>query len=473
MWIYVLPRRVAPAGRRRSVPALVLPAVISLGTALAVGPAVVQATPAPDIRRDASVVAVEKVLPSIVNISTETLVEVRDPLEELFRDFFGPYNRRRPPDAQKSLGSGVIIDEAGYILTNFHVVQRASRITVTLVDGREFQAKAISRTAKSDVALLKLITKGGDKFQAIRFAADDDVLLGETVLALGNPFGLGVSVSRGIVSSKARRPAVENEPLEIEDWLQTDAAINPGNSGGALVDLRGDLIGLNVAIFREAQGIGFAIPVKRLTEAIAEIFTPEAIKSLWFGARFKTSPHGVVVAAVDRSSPAEAGGLRVGDLVLQVDDHPPRNLVELSRDIVGSGERHPVRLEVQRQGARREVVVQLIPEKEVFTPAVVHQKLGITAQELTPEQAGQMGLESAEGLLITAVEKGSPAARAGLSRGCVIRALDGKAAESVASVAKRLYGRPSGERVELSVVVARVRGGFVEIYPAKVEITLR
>src|SRR5690348_16543401 len=147
-----------------------------------------------DIRRDATVQAVEKVLPSVVNISTETLVEVRDPLDDIFRDFFGPYQRRRPPEAQKSLGSGVIIDEAGYIVTNFHVVRRASRITVTLVDGREFQAKALSRTAKNDVALLKIIPKGDEKFPAIRFAADDDLLLGETVLALGNPFGLGVSV---------------------------------------------------------------------------------------------------------------------------------------------------------------------------------------------------------------------------------------------------------------------------------------
>src|SRR5262245_4472278 len=189
-----------------------------------------------DIRRDSVVRAVEEVMPSIVNISTEILVESSDPLDQLFRDFFGPYYRRRPPDAQKSLGSGVIIDDTGYLLTNFHVVRRATRITVTLTDGREREARLMSATTKSDVALFKIISEGNESFKAVKFAADDDLFLGETVIALGNPFGLGISVSRGILSSRSRRPPVEDVPLDLEDWLQTDAAINPGNSGGPLIN---------------------------------------------------------------------------------------------------------------------------------------------------------------------------------------------------------------------------------------------
>jgi S1-C subfamily serine protease len=426
-----------------------------------------------DMRRDAAVQAVEKVLPSIVNISTETLVEVRDPIESLFREYFDPYYRRRPPDAQKSLGSGVIIDEAGYILTNFHVVRRANRITVTLVDGREFEAKAVSRTAKSDVAILKLATRNHEKFQTIRFAADDDLLLAETVLALGNPFGLGVSVSRGILSSKTRRPPVENEPMDMEDWLQTDAAINPGNSGGPLVNLRGELIGINVAVFREGQGIGFAIPIKRISEAVFEIFTPEELKSLWLGARFKMSPAGVLATSVEPLSPAEKAGLRTGDVILRVNDKVPKNPIELNREIVTTADTQETQLQVQHQGDRRSLAIHMVPEKEVFNAALIRQKLGVTVQEIAPAQAEQMGLESSTGLVVTAVEKNSPAAHVNLGRGHIIREIDGHPLENILQAAKLLYQRKPGATVELGVVVSRVRGGFIEIYPAKVQVTLR
>jgi S1-C subfamily serine protease len=439
---------------------------------LAVGPRA-EAGTEPDVRRDAAVQAVERVLPSIVNISTETLVEVRDPLEALFQDFFGPYYRRRPPDAQKSLGSGVIIDEAGYILTNFHVVRRANRITVTLVDGREFEAKELSRTAKSDVALLKLVTRGNEKFQAIRFAGDDDLLLGETVLALGDPFGLGVSVSRGILSSKTRRPPVDNGPLEMEDWLQTDAAINPGNSGGPLVNLRGDLIGLNVAVFREGQGIGFAIPVKRLSDAVSEIFTPEKVKGLWFGARLKPGPAGVVAATVEPGSPAEKAGLRVGDIIVRANERPVRTAIDVSRELIETGDKRQIGLQVQRRNEHRTCAVQLVPEREVFNAALIRQKLGLTVQELPADVAAQMGLNAGDGLLITAVEKSSPAARANVIRGYVLRSVDGQAAESVKETARLLHAHKAGDTVELGLVVSRVRGNFLEIRPAKTEVAVR
>src|SRR5688572_22877070 len=186
--------------------------------------------PIADIRRDATVEAVQKVMPAVVNIRTETIVERRDPFEQLMREFWGPYYRQRGPETTYSLGSGVIIDEDGWVLTNFHVVSRATKVFVRLADGTEFEAERVVGTSFTDVALLKIANPKGEKFTAIKFAADDDLFLGETVISLGNPFGLGGSVSKGILSSKSRRPPTESEPLEVEDWLQTDAAINPGNS---------------------------------------------------------------------------------------------------------------------------------------------------------------------------------------------------------------------------------------------------
>src|SRR6266540_4549812 len=262
----------------------------------------------PDARRDATVEAVEQVMPSVVNIATETIVEYNDPFEQMLREFWGPYYRRRQPNTQYSLGSGVIIDEDGYVLTNLHVVRRAGKIRVRLADGREFEARRIVGNTPKDVALLKLVGAGNEKFTAVKFAKDDDLLLGETVLALGNPFGLGGSVSRGILSSKNRRPSLENEPLDVADWLQTDAAINPGSSGGPLINLKGELIGLNVAIYRQGHGIGFAIPIKQVTEAVSEIFTPEVTRSVWFGARIKSGPYPLRVTEVDSESPAAKAG---------------------------------------------------------------------------------------------------------------------------------------------------------------------
>jgi S1-C subfamily serine protease len=209
-----------------------------------------QAATAPemDIRRDATVAAVQEVMPSVVNIATETLVEYEDFYQRIFREFFGRSNIAPQRQRLLSVGSGVIIDEDGYVLTNLHVVPRANRSQVKFWYGSEYDAIPIVATEHSDVALIKISAKPGEKFKAIKFGLPDDLLLGETVLALGNPFGLGGSVTKGILSSKSRRPPSGDEPLDVKDWLQTDAAINPGNSGGPLINLRGELIGLSVAV---------------------------------------------------------------------------------------------------------------------------------------------------------------------------------------------------------------------------------
>ncbi|MEK7686640.1 MAG: trypsin-like peptidase domain-containing protein [Verrucomicrobiota bacterium] len=407
-----------------------------------------------DVRRDAAVEAIERVMPSVVNISTKTVVQRRGYFYDWWRDNWAPFYQELPP--QYSAGSGVIIDEEGYVLTNVHVAEGAQEIWVKL-SGKEpriIRAQPIVGTAKTDVALLKLLGEPGEKFSAATFAADDDLLLGETVMALGNPFGLGGSVSRGILSSKPRRTSAGNKRLELEDWLQTDAAINPGNSGGPLINLRGEIIGLNVAIYREGQGIGFAIPAKRLSEALAEIFTPE-IKSLWFGARFHGKTNGIVVVSVEAGSPADKAGLQPDDAILRVNQRIPQNVFQLNRELITVGDSEDIPLAVQRGQERKNVTVRLIPEKEFFNAALIREKLGATLQELTAELAERMGLSSAAGLIIAGVDKNGPAEKAGLQRGLLIQAIDGQIPEDLTAAAKVLHGRKKGEKVQLSVLMPR------------------
>ncbi len=426
----------------------------------------------PDIRRDAAVSATEKVLPSVVNIATETIIEYHDWYDELLRQFYGA---RAPVRQQRSysLGSGVIIDEEGYILTNFHVVRRATRIQVKLWDGREFDADRIVENAGADVALLQLRVKPGEKFKAIKFAPDDDLLLGETVLALGNPYGLGGAVTKGILSSKARRPPKGDEPLAVEDWLQTDAAINPGNSGGPLVNLRGELIGLNVAVYREEQGqrgvgVGFSVPVKQINAALSRSFTPEMTRSLWFGARLRAGGAPLMVTSVQPGSPADRAGLRVEDQVVEVNGRKPANLIEFNTFLTDNAETES-RLTVSRKDQKRTLRVQLEPFEDV-----VRQKLGLTLVELTQQSAGRLGLHAGDGLSIDQVESGSPAERAKLQKGYVVTAIDGHEVPHLRAVIDVVLAKKKGETVNLTVIAPRrVGGAFLELRQGTVDVPVR
>lgn len=432
-----------------------------------------------DPRRDAVVEAIQKAMPSVVNIRTETVVERHDPYERLLREFWGPLFGRSGPEKSVSLGSGVIIDEDGWVLTNFHVTWHATSIFVKLSDGREFEAEPIVGTSYTDIALLRIKTKKPEKFTAIKLAADDDLLLGETVLALGNPFGLGASVTRGILSSKSRRPPRENEPLEVEDWLQTDAAINPGNSGGPLINLRGDLIGVNVAVYQEGQGIGFAIPVKRVSSALGEIYSPEYQPNngdpMWFGARVRPGALPLIVAAVQPESPAARAGLRVGDQIVQVDGRVPRSFIDFGGELIRRATNNPpvCSLIIQRGGERQTVNVRMVPEKTFFNLEMVRKKIGATVQTLTAELADRFGLSSTKGLLVSDVDKGSPADKAGLQRGMIFASVDGQNMRSFVDLAKVLYGKKPGDKVALEVIVPQQRGRFVQLEQAKVEVTVR
>jgi S1-C subfamily serine protease len=443
--------------------ALLLPTTSALGAA---------AEPEPDVRRDAVVIAVEKVLPCVVNIATETIIEYHDWYEDLFRQFYG---RRSPSHQQRSisLGSGVIIDEDGYILTNSHVVRRATRIQVKLWDGREYEAEPIWFTQDSDLALLRIHAKPGEKFHAIKFAPADDLLLGETVIALGNPFGLGGSVTKGILSSKNRRPSTGNEPLNVEDWLQTDAAINPGNSGGPLVNLRGEVIGLNVAVYREetgerGMGVGFSIPVKQITATLSRRSTPEHTDGLWCGLQAKATAGALSVSSVQPGSPAFKAGLREADEILQVNGETPANLISFNRLLCSSTNQEP-RLTISRGGERLSVRVRLLPFKEV-----VPQKLGLTLTAPTDQVLAGLNLKSGESLLIDSVEKNGPADKANLQRGFLVTGIEGQSVSDFNGVGEMVCAKKPGDCVQVTVIAPRRLGvGYVEFRQGTVAVTVR
>jgi S1-C subfamily serine protease len=425
----------------------------------------------PDVRRDATVEAIEKALPAVVNIATTTLVEYRDAYQDWFLRFYGRrapvVGRREQPEG---IGSGVIIDEEGWILTNFHVLQRASRVFVKLGDGRIYEAEKRVATTQKDVALLKLLAKPGEKFPALKLAKDDDLLLGETVLALGNPYGLGTSVTRGIVSSKARRPTAGDEPLNTQDWLQTDADINPGNSGGPLINLRGEMIGINVAVYREAQGmgVGFAIPVKQVAAALTDFFAPEIKDAQWFGARVTGWQSPLTIAEVQAGSPADLAGLRAGQHILQVNGETPRGLVDFSR-LLTENKKNALALVLQQGGTRRNATVKLVPFEDL-----IQQKLGLKLLNLSAPVAASFQVGPGEGLFLEEVERGGPAEKAQLQSGFLLTAIDGQTTDTLNRVAMVLAQKKTGDRVRLNVIVPRrIGGSYVEFRQGTAEVTVR
>ena len=429
---------------------------------------------ADNIRKTPVVQAVSKTLSSVVNIRTETVVEVRDPFTELFQDFWNPYYRQPRQDVRRSLGSGVVIHAEGYVLTNDHVVRRATKIRIKFADGREFEADRVAYDQRSDLALLKIKVPMGldNKFQTIKFGRDSDLLLGETVIALGNPFGLGGSVSQGILSSRDRQAPREREILDIENWLQTDAAINPGNSGGPLINLNGELIGINVAVHRKGQGIGFAIPIARVQESLGEFFAPEQLRGLWFGARVKIEGNSLRLSRVEPNSPAAQAGLRTGDKVVQVNERDVTDFVGWAREICGR-ELKTVRIKIFRGGRFLSVPVTLLAEEKVFNSEVIQERLGITVRTLTQNLAEQLGMSFYGGYLITKVEKQSPADRAGIESGGVIQRIDGQQLESLVAFAKDILSRRTGDLVQLSLVWEIRRGVFLQRQSGEVKVKIR
>ncbi len=411
----------------------------------------------PDPARDPVVLAVQRVLPAVVNISTEQLVQhqFRDPFEDFWRQFFG---QPAQPDVRgQSLGSGVIVDEDGWIVTNFHVVRRASKIHVALADGSEYDAQYVSGDEANDLALLKIT--GPKPFPAVEIASNRELLLGETVIAVGNPFGLEHTVTRGVISAKNRTYTAGG--VQFNDILQTDAAINPGNSGGPLIDTRGQLVGINMAILSQAQGIGFAIPARRVASLLATWFTPEKRARLWLGLRFAAPEGKIAVRDVQAGSPAANAGVQVGDVVVAVDGQPHRDVLKLERQLIHQKAGAVVHLDVERTGARRSFAITLTALPKFSVPDLFAKKFGLEVQPLTKELAQALELPITQGLLVAGVERDSPAAAVGLARGMVITRLAGEEIQSPDRLAEQLADLKTGDAVRLGVFLVERRGELV------------
>jgi S1-C subfamily serine protease len=410
-------------------------------------------------RRDATVQAIEKAYRTVVNISTERIVTrgYRDPFEDLLYEFYG-YRRPQRAYTHYSLGSGVVVERSGYIVTNQHVVERASKVTVTLTDGSKHEARYINGSAKHDLAVLKVDPK--QPLAAIELAADDDLLLGETVIALGDPYGLENTISRGVLSAKNRKATWEGEVV-FEDMLQTDAAINPGNSGGALINLDGRLIGINTAMMAEAQSIGFAIPVKRVRQMLSELLSPEKGKGVWFGARVAPQSGRLTVASVQKGSPAERAGLRAGDEIAALDGEPVRESVDFESRLLRKAAGQVVNLTLQRGDRSAQATVTLTTVPKVSGFEMAWSKLGVRLQTVTADLAQAMGLNASHGMVVTEVERSGPAWQAGIRRGLVVARIGGLDLRQENDVAAALGEVAPGDSVTMMVYTSVRRGPFV------------
>jgi S1-C subfamily serine protease len=414
--------------------------------------------PASDPARDPVVVAVQRALPAVVNISTERLVQrqFNDPFDDLFREFFGQPRRPQTQGVQ-SLGSGVIVDEDGWIVTNWHVVRRASKITVVLSDGTKYDGQYVSGDENNDLALLKITSKKPVPF--VEIASDREPLLGETVMAIGNPFGLEHTVTRGVISAKNR--SYDAGEVRFDDVLQTDAAINPGNSGGPLIDTRGQLVGINMAILSQAQNIGFAIPAKRVANLLAAWFSPEKRAGVSLGLRFALQSGAVVVKDVQVDSPAANAGLQKEDKVLTVDGQKVNDVIRLLRALIHKKAGETVKFDVDRAGTTKSFAVKLAALPKLSAPDLMLKKFGLQVQPLTRELANALGISFAPGLLVSDVQKGSPGAEAGFSRGIVITHVGGDEVQAMDRLAEQLADVKSGDNVTMAVLVSERRGNMM------------
>src|SRR5271167_130557 len=407
---------------------------------------------------------VKAVLPTVVNISSSKVVRTPNQLsgpmmDPFFQQFFGdgsdgrfsvPRERR-----ERSLGSGVIVSPEGYILTNNHVVDGATDIRVTLSDKRECKATIVGTDPKTDVAVLKV---DGTNLTAATMGNSSNVQVGDYALAIGDPFGVGQTVTMGIVSAKGRT----NLGIEdYEDFIQTDAPINPGNSGGALVNDRGELIGINTAILSHGsggnEGIGFAVPINLAHQVMDQILKNGKVTRAYLGiipqdvtpaiakAMGQSEPRGVLVGDVSPNSPAQESGLRRGDIILEVNGQPVADANELRMSISMMQPAATVKLNVVRNGDRCDVSVKLgqlpTPEEHAQVEKNGSESAleGVTVENLDAQTAQELGLPAnAAGVVVTDVSPSSPYADSGLHRGDVIQEVDRQPVKSVADFEKAM-----------------------------------
>ncbi len=369
--------------------------------------------------------AYRRASPAVVNISTRRLVRMSWRLFGFYDDPFEDFGPRffRPAIPTVSLGSGFVIHPAGYLVTNAHVVRRAEKITVTFPDKRTYQAEVVAANTADDLAVLKIVGAEARRFRHIRLGRSDDLMIGETVIAIGNPLGYQNTCTTGVISALDRTLRFR-DGREYGGLIQTDAAINPGNSGGPLLNILGELVGINTAIRADAEGIGFAIPVDRLLEDMPRLLDFERLNRVVFGLavrqRHTDTGEELVVTSVAPGSPAAEAGCRVGDRLVALDGVALRQLPDYQVPMLEARPGRLVRLECRRAGRPVRLVVQVKPRPKPDGAALAAALLGVELRTVTPALARRLGLAVTAGLLVTGVEPRSPADRVGIRRGDVI-----------------------------------------------------
>jgi Do/DeqQ family serine protease len=385
---------------------------------------------------------VQRVQPAVVNVYAAKMVQNHNPLldDPLFRRFFGG-GGQQPEQMQRSLGSGVMVDPSGLVVTNVHVIEGADQVKVSLADKREFEAEIVLKDTRSDLAVLRL-KDVHEKFPTLDFANSDELQVGDVVLAIGNPFGVGQTVTHGIISALAR---TQVGITDYQFFIQTDAAINPGNSGGALVDMTGRLAGVNTAIYSRSggsQGIGFAIPSNRVRVVVASAKSGgKAVKRPWLGARLQAVtpeiadtlglklPTGALVANVTPNSPAARAGLKLSDLIVAIDgqtvDDPNAFDYRFATHPLGGTSQ----VDVQRGGKTVKLTVPLEPAPDTDRDEVVLTTRspfqGAKVANISPAVADELHLDAGtEGVVVTDLADGGTAADVGFQKGDIILAVN-------------------------------------------------
>jgi serine protease Do len=419
----------------------------------------------------------EAIKPAVININTVSRGAVgggRTPFEEFFGEeffkrFFGTDPERIP---QRSLGSGIIVDPSGIALTNAHVVEKASDIEVITLDGAKHRAKVVGADKKTDLAVLRL-DDGRGSFKAARVGDSDKVQVGDWVIAVGSPFGLQATVTAGIISAKARQIGAG----PFDDFLQTDAAINPGNSGGPLVNMQGEIIGINTAIVAGGSGIGFAIPSNMAKRIYTELLAKGKVSRGWLGVSIQPltgelaksfgakDTKGVLVSDVVADSPAAKAGLKPGDIVTEFDGKKTESPGDLQRAVGLTNPGNEAKLKIWRDQAERTVTIKIgeaPDEREARTPqGRAKTMLGLDVRAVTPEVARQLNLPSTEGVVVARVEESSAAAEAGIQRGDVIREINRQRVNTMADYERLTKDAKEGDR--LTVLLQR---GPMSLYVA-------
>jgi serine protease Do len=395
----------------------------------------------------------------------------RDPFGEFFERFFGGTRPEREL-RRSSLGSGVVINKDGHILTNNHVVENATDIKVSLSDKEEFNAKVVGRDPKTDVALIKI--EAPRDLPVAPLGNSDRLQVGEWVMAIGNPFGLGHTVTVGIASAKGR--IIGAGPYD--DFIQADVSINPGNSGGPLFNMNGQVVGINTAIVATGQGIGFAIPINLAKGILTQLHEQGRVTRGWLGVQVQhVTPElaksfglgrerGALIADVQPNSPAERAGIQRGDVIVEFKGQRIENVNELPLLVANTPPRTEVDVKLIRNGQEQVVQLKVDELKEEQQQAAVggdmsEGKLGLAVQELTPDLSRRLGLSNGQGVFVADVEEGTPAHKAGIQRGDVILEVN---QEKVANVQD--YRAAIGRMGDANSLLFLVRRGDNTVYMA-------